>query len=136
MDNSLGVDGRVIAGILGSVFSIWLVWYVYRRLFVTITTPAAIFERMCQLGTFAGLPYLRNQTPAEYTRRLAEVLSNAAGDLRILGNAHAVTRYSLREISISESEQVGRAWRNIRKLLIHRIYWRNPFGGSSQRATD
>ncbi len=136
VDNSLGVDGRVIAGILGSVFSIWLVWYVYRRLFVTITTPAAIFERMCQLGTFAGLPYLRNQTPAEYTRRLAEVLPNAAGDLRILGNAHAVTRYSLREISISESEQVGRAWRNIRKLLIHRIYWRNPFGGSSQRATD
>ena len=136
LDDSFGVDGRVIAGILGSVFSIWLVWYVYRRLFVTITTPAAVFERMCLLGTFAGLPYLRNQTPAEYTRRLAAVFPNAASDLRILGNAHAVTRYSLRGISVSESEQVGRAWRNIRKLLIHRIYWRNPFGERRQPAID
>jgi transglutaminase-like putative cysteine protease len=136
VDDTFGVDGRIIAGILGSVFSIWLVWYSYRRFFVTITTPAVVFERMCWLGTFAGLPYLRNQTPAEYTRRLAEVFPNAAGDLRILGNAHAVTRYGLRGISVSESEQVGRAWRNIRKLLIHRIYWRNPFGENNQPAMD
>jgi transglutaminase-like putative cysteine protease len=130
------VDGRIIAGVMGSVFTLWLCWYVYRRLFVTITTPAAIFERMCLLGTFAGLPYQRNQTPLEYAHRLAVAFPNAAGDLRILGNSHAVTRYSLRGISPSESEQVGRAWRNVRRLLVHRTLWRNPFKGSSDSAAE
>lgn len=136
IEDSFSVDGRIVAGIMGSVFIVWLVWYSYRRLFVTITAPAVIFERMCWLGTVAGLPYQRNQTPAEYARSLAQVFPNAAGDLRILGNAHAVTRFSLREISSSESEQLGRAWRNIRKLLIHRTYWRNPFGESTQPVVD
>jgi hypothetical protein len=136
IEDSFSVDGRVIAGILGSVFIVWLVWYTYRRIFVTVSTPALIFERMCWLGAFAGLPYQGTQTPAEYARRLAEIFPNAAGDLRILGNAHAVTRFSGREISSSEAEQLGRAWRNIRKLLIHRTYWRNPFSEGNQPVID
>jgi hypothetical protein len=136
IEDSFSVDGRIIAGIMGSVFIVWLVWYSYRRLFVTVTAPAVIFERMCWLGTLAGLPYQKNQTPAEYARRLAEVFPNASSDLRILGNAHAVTRFSRREISSSAAEQLGRAWRNLRKLLIHRSYWRNPFGEGNQPAID
>jgi len=136
IEDSFSVEGRIIAGIMGSVFIVWLVWYSYRRLFVTVTAPTVIFERMCWLGTLAGLPYQKNQTPAEYARRLAEVFPNASSDLRILGNAHAVTRFSRREISSSEAEQLGRAWRNLRKLLIHRSYWRNPFGEGNQPAID
>ncbi|MEE2656722.1 MAG: transglutaminase domain-containing protein [Chloroflexota bacterium] len=125
------IDGRIIAGILGSVFTVWLFWYIYRRLFVTITMPAVIFERMCWLGALVGLGYHRNQTPAEYARHIAVAFPRAAADLRILGNAHAVTRYSSREVSSSELEQLSRAWRNIRNLLIHRTYRRNPFSGTS-----
>ena len=127
VEKSTTVDGRIIAGILGGVFSLWLVWYVYRRFFVTIITPSVVFERMCLLGAFAGMPYRRNQTPAEYSRRLAVAFPNATGDLRILGNVHAMTRYSTRTITSSESDQVSRAWRNIRHLLIQRAVWRNPF---------
>lgn len=130
VEESTAVDGRIIAGILGGVFTLWLVWYVYRRLFVTVITPGVVFERMCLLGAFAGMSYQKNQTPAEYSRRLAVAFPNATGDLRILGNTHALTRYSMREITSSESEQVGRAWRNVRHLLIRRALWRNPFGES------
>ena len=133
-DDSTAADGRIIAGIVGGVFTLWLAWYIYRRLFVTITTPGAIFERMCLLGAFAGLPHQRNQTPLEYVRRLAVAFPSAAGDLRILGNSHAVAIYSPRDITSSESEQVGRAWRNIRRLLVHRTLWRNPFKESSSSA--
>ncbi|MEC9140525.1 MAG: transglutaminase domain-containing protein [Chloroflexota bacterium] len=129
------MDGRIIAGILGGVLAVWIVWYSYRRLFVTIRLPAVIFERMCWLGALVGLAYRKNQTPAEYARYLSMAFPQAAADLRILGNAQAITRYSSREVSPSELDQLGRAWRNIRNLLIHRTYRRNPFSSNSESAS-
>ncbi|SVE43657.1 uncharacterized protein METZ01_LOCUS496511, partial [marine metagenome] len=132
----VGIDGRIIAGILGGVLAVWLAWYSYRRLFVTITMPEVIFERMCWLGALVGLTYQKNQTPAEYGRHLAMTFPQAAADLRILGNAHAITRYSSREIGQSELDQLSRAWRNVRNLLIHRTYRRNPFSSHSETASN
>ena len=121
------VSGGVVAGVLAGVFVVWLVWYAYRRTFVKVSVPAVVFERMCWLGAWAGLPHLRNQTPAEYTSHLAEVFPDATGDLRILGNAHAVALYSRRDITERETEQVGRAWTHVRKLLFRRSIRHIPF---------
>ena len=98
--------------------------------------PAVIFERMCWLGALVGLAYRKNQTPAEYARYLSMAFPHAAADLRILGNAQAITRYSSREVSPSELDQLSRAWRNIRNLLIHRAYRRNPFSSNSESASN
>lgn len=121
------ISGTAAAVILGSLFVVWAVWYAYRRTFVKVSAPAAVFERMCWLGAWAGLPHHRNQTPVEYTARLAEVFPDAAGDLRILGNAKAIERYSARSVTSRESEQVGRAWPHVRKLLFRRSIFRIPF---------
>ena len=114
------ISGRVAAMSLGILFALWLVWYAYRRTFVKVAAPETVFERMCWMGAWAGLPHHRNQTTHEYTTRLAAVFPDASGDLRILGNAHAVTRYSKREVTQRESEQVGRAWTHVRRLLFRR----------------
>ena len=121
------IDGRTMSIALGAVFFVWLIWYVYRRTFVKVTSPADVFERMCWMGAWAGVPHRRNQTPAEYTAQLAEVLPDAAGDLRMLDNIHAIDRYSPREITLGESAQVGRAWTHVRKLLFKKSVWRIPF---------
>ena len=119
------MNGRIIAGTLAGVLALWLVWYIYRRLFVTISMPEVIFERMCWLGALGGLTYQKNQTPAEYARHLAMTL----------GNAHAISRYSSRQVSPSELDQLGRAWPNIRNLLIRRAYRRNPFSRNSENTS-
>lgn len=129
------MNGRIIAGTLAGVLALWLVWYIYRRLFVTISMPEVIFERMCWLGALGGLTYQKNQTPAEYARHLAMTFPQAAADLRILGNAHAISRYSSRQVSPSELDQLGRAWPNIRNLLIRRAYRRNPFSRNSENTS-
>ena len=121
------VSGTVLAGVLAVAFVVWLVWYTYRRTFVKVSIPAVVFERMCWMGAWAGLPHRRYQTPAEYTSHLAEVFPDATGDLRILGNAHAVARYSKRDITDREAEQVGRAWTHVRKLLFRRSILHVPF---------
>ena len=121
------ISGTALAWTLGGVFVVWLVWYSYRRTFVKVSAPAAVFERMCWLGAWAGLPHRHNQTPAEYTTRLAQVFPDAMGDLRILGAAHAIERYSTRSITQREAEQVGRAWTHVRKLLFRRSILHMPF---------
>ena len=117
----------MLAGVLAVAFVVWLVWYTYRRTFVKVSIPAVVFERMCWMGAWASLPHRRYQTPAEYTSHLAEVFPDATGDLRILGNAHAVARYSKRDITDREAEQVGRAWTHVRKLLFRRSILHVPF---------
>lgn len=121
------ISGTALAWVLGSAFAIWLVWYSYRRTFVKVSAPAAVFERMCWLGAWAGLPHHPNQTPSEYTTRLAQVFPDAMGDLRILGTVHAIERYSPRPVTQRESEQLGRAWTHVRKLLFRRSILHMPF---------
>ncbi|MCY4624162.1 MAG: transglutaminase domain-containing protein [Chloroflexi bacterium] len=121
------ISGTVMAWSLAVLFVVWATWYGYRRTFVKVSVPTTVFERMCWLGAWAGLPHHRNQTPAEYTSRLARVFPGASGDLRILGNAHAVERYSRRSLSQLQSEQVGRAWTHVRKLLFRRAVLHIPF---------
>ena len=118
------ISGPAVAGALGAVFLVWLTWYGYRRTFVKVSAPALVFERLCFMGAWAGVRHRRNQTPAEYASRLATLLPQATGDLRILGNAHAVSRYSRRDITDRETAQVGRAWSNVRKLLFKKGF--NP----------
>ena len=121
------ISGTALAWILGGAFVVWLVWYSYRRTFVKVSAPATVFERMCWIGAWAGLPHRPNQTPAEYTSRLARVFPDASGDLRILGMAHAIERFSPRSVTERESEQVGRAWTHVRKLLFRRSILHMPF---------
>ncbi len=121
------ISGTVMAWSLAVLFVVWATWYGYRRTFVKVGVPAVVFERMCWIGAWAGLPHHRNQTPAEYTMRLAEVFPDASGDLRILSTAHATERYSRRSLSQLQVEQVGRAWTHVRKLLFRRAILRVPF---------
>ena len=121
------ISGTATAWILAGLFAFWAAWYAYRRTFVKVSVPTTVFERMCWLGAFAGLPHHRNQTPVEYTSRLALVFPDASGDLRILATAHAIERFSPRTISQAQSEQVGRAWTHVRRLLFRRSTRRIPF---------
>jgi hypothetical protein len=68
-----------------------LMWW--RLLFRGLTPTAAFFGRLTRLGTWAGAPPERTQTPGEYAERLSEIVPEKRTALQRLSVMYSRERY-------------------------------------------
>jgi transglutaminase-like putative cysteine protease len=86
---TLGGSALLLLLLLGAAFA--LIWW--RLLFRGMSPAAAAFGRITRLGTWAGAPPSRAQTPMEYAEHLSEVTPGQRGAIRQLGTAYSRERY-------------------------------------------
>jgi transglutaminase-like putative cysteine protease len=78
----------VLLLLLALFFSIW-----WRLIFRGLSPVIAAFARIARLGTWAGAPPTRSQTPEEYAEQLAHVLPGQRSALLRLGALYSRERY-------------------------------------------
>lgn len=71
-----------------ALFSFW-----WRMLFRGLTPVAAAFARVAHLGTWAGAPPRRSQTPTEYAEQLARIVPGQRSTLSRIGEIYSRERY-------------------------------------------
>lgn len=111
----------IVASSLGGVA---LLWYLYHLLLVWVSLPFGPFDRMCRLGSLAGVGPAATQTPQEYTGRLAERFPGMEQEVALLGRQYSRARYGRKELEEDEREQLLRAWRRARRQLLFRVFVR------------
>lgn len=88
-DAGLGLAGLIALFLLA--IAIFLLYW--RLLFRRLSPAAAALARVSRLGSWAGAPPTRAQTPDEYTDRLARLMPAERSTLRELGEVYARERY-------------------------------------------
>jgi transglutaminase-like putative cysteine protease len=89
IDVGLGLSLLIVLLLLcGALFMIW-----WRLLYRGLSPVAAAFARVARLGTWAGAPPTRSQTPDEYAERLSEVIPGQRGTLHRLSGLYARERW-------------------------------------------
>ncbi|MBI2935931.1 MAG: transglutaminase domain-containing protein [Chloroflexi bacterium] len=96
-------------------------WYLFRRWFAHLTDPAAAYERMCRLASWARMRPRPDQTPSEYARALAVALPGLSEDVILLSSVYAKVRYGHKSVSGQEARETLAAWQRVRRRLVRRL---------------
>ncbi|MBI4337217.1 MAG: transglutaminase domain-containing protein [Chloroflexi bacterium] len=124
--NSLG-SAPTLAGLslLGLVLALAVgMLYLYRRLFVHVTSPALVYYRMTALARLSGLGPAPSHTPHEYAEALGRGVPHVRQEVQAISRAFARVRYSRQPLAESETQAVLHAWRRVRRALVQRMLLR------------
>ena len=114
---------------------LWLLLLAIWNLGLAKLTPVErAYAKMSRLGSMAGVRRGPHQTPVEYAQALASVLPAIGSAAQQIGWAFSVRRYSRSEEAGEETEEVERAWKEIRGRLFGRALSRLVPVSSSRRA--
>lgn len=123
-----GVGLGVLLALLLLAVAVFLLWW--RLTFRGLSPVAGAFGRLSRLGTWAGVPARRSQTPAEYGNRLAAVVPEQQESIGVLTDLYARDRWG-GGLPPDEAEELPVAYERVRSSLapiILRRVRRNPLG--------
>ncbi|GBD11763.1 Protein-glutamine gamma-glutamyltransferase [bacterium HR23] len=107
---------------VGTLMGMALVlWLLYQRSMAGVVRAEDIFRRMALLGAWAGVPLEPYQTPAEFARRLGHLAPEAEGDIALIADAFARSRYGRKGLLPAEQERLRRAWRHVRRAMWRKV---------------
>ena len=124
--------------VVGAVAILWLLSYWIWNLGLRGLSPVErAYTRMNRLGALAGLRRRTYQTPNEYAAAMAGVLGDAAPSAQRIAQEFAALRYTGRAVMTDEvdedaGDEMERAWRSIRRVLIGRTFRRLLPGGAQR----
>ncbi len=129
---------RTIIIVASSLGGLAALWYLYHLLLVWVSLPFGPFDRMCRLGSLAGIGPAATQTPQEYVGALAQRFPSVEQEVALLGRQYSRARYGHKELEEDEREQLLRAWRRARRQLLLRVFVRTRPSAAAppEEATD
>jgi transglutaminase-like putative cysteine protease len=112
----------VVGGLFGLVVSTRKVFDVKVGRLVSVKNPSEAYARMCYLAAFSKAGPAAQETPLEYSRRLAKVINGYGDDIDNITRSYSTVRYSQRKEMTGENEKnkLKGSWKEVCHKLIRR----------------
>lgn len=125
-----GGGGRPWAGyLLGGLAALLVVgsaggWLFWQALGSGLAYPAQVWEKTVRLASWARVPPLPHETPAETARRIGAAVPGGR-DAETLAAAYVRHRYGRKLLTAVERRELAQAWSRLRNRLVARaLRWR------------
>jgi hypothetical protein len=80
-----------------------------------------VYDKMCRLASFGGVPPSSTETPFEYTKRLIEIVPNVASSIINITSLYTESRFSPRkDITEYDLARLQRSWIELYPILFKR----------------
>ena len=107
----------IAGGILVALAGLFLLLSRYLR----PRSVAQVWRRLALLCRLAGLPAAGGDTPAEFGRRLAIAIPEAAVPIRAIADNFAVAAYAPRHVAETRKAAIMELWQQLRPALLRRV---------------